>query len=63
MACENNYEVLTLVLRGNAEILHKRYTEDSRKEEIFGDVISINADDFSYQTDEVVLKRIDEFIM
>lgn len=25
MAYENNYEVLTLVLRGDVEILHKRY--------------------------------------
>lgn len=88
MASENNYEVLTLVLRGNIEILHKRYlnriynenrhpvhlsttldvfedfkgyTEYARKEEIFGDYIYISADDFSYQTDEMILKRIDEF--
>ena len=27
MAYENNYEVLTLVLRGDVEILHKRYLD------------------------------------
>lgn len=89
MADENNYEVLTLVLRGDVEILHKRYlnrihnenrhpvhlsttldifddfkgyTEYSRKEEILGKVININADSFSYQTDEKILAQIDEFM-
>lgn len=89
MASEKGYEVLTIVLRGDIEILHKRYlnriynenrhpvhlsttldifedfkgyTEYARKEEIFGNVIEISADDFSYQTDEELLKRIDEFM-
>ena len=89
IALENNYEVLTLVLRGEVEILHKRYlnrmqnenrhpvhlsttldifddfkkyAESSRAEEILGNVIYINADDFSYQTDKDILAKIDDFL-
>lgn len=89
IAYENNYEVLTLVLRGDVEMLHKRYlnriynenrhpvhlsttlevfddfkgyTEYSRKEEIIGEIININADSFSYQTDKEILASIDEFM-
>ncbi len=89
MAAERDYEVLTLVLRGDVELLHKRYvnrmqnenrhpvhlsttldvfedfknyTEYTRKEEIPGDVIEINADEFSYQTDEKLLEKIDCFM-
>lgn len=89
MADENNYEVLTLVLRGDIEILHERYLNriynenrhsvhlsttfevfddfkeyivKSRNEEILGDIIRINADDFSYQKDEKLLKKLDEFM-
>lgn len=89
MAYENNYEVLTLVLRGNVDILYDRYlnrihnenrhpvhlsttldvfddfkasTEYSRKEQIPGKTIIINADNFSYQTDEAILASIDEFM-
>lgn len=40
----------------------KGYTEWSRKEEIDGNVLYINADDFSYQTDEALLHKIDEFM-
>lgn len=88
-AAEYGYEVLTLVLRGNVEVLHKRYlhrmqsenrhpvhlsttldvfeefkayTERSRKEVIPGNVLEINADDFSYQTDEAILAKIDNFM-
>ena len=84
------YEILTIVLRGDAEILHKRYLhrmqnenrhpvhlsttmdvyenfkgylERTRKEEIPGKQIEINADDFCYQTDEKLLKKIDEFML
>ena len=83
------YEVLTLVLRGNVDILHQRYLhrmknenrhpvhlsttldvyedfkgyiEWTRKEEIVGNRIEINADDFSYQEDAVLLKKIDRFM-
>lgn len=89
MAAAQGYDVLTLVLRGDVEILHKRYlnrmhnenrhpvhlsttmdvfedfkgyTEYSRKEEVLGNVIEINADDFSYQMDEKLLAKIDEFM-
>ncbi len=89
MAFENDYEILTLVLQGDINILHKRYlnriynenrhpvhlsttldvfddfrdyTESARKEKVPGDVININADDFLYQTDEILLSRIDEFM-
>lgn len=89
IASKNGYDVLTVVLRGDVEVLHKRYlnrmynenrhpvhlsttmdvfedfkgyTEHSRKEVIPGDVIEINADDFSYQMDAELLKTIDEFM-
>lgn len=89
IASDNNYEVLVLVLRGDVNILHKRYLnriynenrhpvhlsttfdifddfkeyiEDARKEKIDGNVIHINADDFSYQSDEALLSKIDEFM-
>lgn len=89
MAKEQGYEVLTLVFRGDVDILHQRYLnrmqnenrhpvhlsttldvyeefkgylEYSRKEEIPGNRLEVNADDFSYQTDEKLLKRIDDFI-
>lgn len=89
IACEHNYEVLTLVLRGDIEVLHKRYlnrinnenrhpvhlstsldvfsdfknyTEHSRQEEIPGNKIVINANNFLYQTDTEILASIDEFM-
>ena len=40
----------------------KAYTEHSRKEEIKGNVITINADDFSYQQDKKLLGKLDEFM-
>lgn len=40
----------------------KGYTEWSRKEEIPGNAITINADDFSYQRDGALLKKIDGFM-
>ena len=81
--------MLVLVLRGDVNILHKRYLnriynenrhpvhlsttfdifddfkeyiEAARKEKIDGNVIHINADDFSYQSDEALLSKIDEFM-
>lgn len=89
IAAANNYEVLILIMRGDVNVLHKRYlnrihnenrhpvhlsttfenfddfkkyVEDARKEEVNGNVIQINADDFSYQTDERILAKIDEFM-
>lgn len=89
LAGEQGYDVLTLVLRGDVEVLHKRYlnrmnnenrhpvhlsttmdvfehfkgyTERSRAEVIPGNVIEINVDDFSYQTDAELLTKIDDFI-
>ena len=89
IATGNGYDVLTLVLRGDVESLHKRYlnrmnnenrhpvhlsttmdvfedfkryTERSRGEAVPGNVIEINADNFSYQTDTAILKEIDAFI-
>lgn len=88
LADANSYEVLTLVLRGEPEILHKRYLhrithenrhpvhlsttfdifddfkaylDRSRIEIIPGNVISVNASDFSYRQDEALLKSIDRF--
>ena len=84
-----NYGVLTLVLRGNVEILHKRYlhrihyenrhpvhlsttfdifqdfqeyTQYFRSEEIPGEIIKIDANNFSYQNDAGIFARIDKFM-
>ena len=89
MAVKNQYKVLVLELRGEPELLNKRFLnmiakenrhpvhltvkldkfEDFKRcidrakaEEICGDVLEINADDFAYQTDVAVLARIDEFM-
>lgn len=89
IAEQHDYDVCTLVLRGDVEILHKRYlhriyhenrhpvhltttldvfedfkgyAERSRKEEILGSKIVIDANDFSYQTNPVILNQIDQFI-
>lgn len=89
IAMDNNYEVLTLVLRGDVDILYNRYlnrmqnknrhpvhlsttldvyddfkacAEYIRSEKILGNTIMINVDDFSYQTDKEILKKIDEFM-
>jgi len=86
----HGYEVLTLVLRGDADILHQRYLhrmknenrhpvhlsttldvyedfkgylESTRREEVVGKRIEINADDFSYQADAELLEKIDEFML
>ena len=40
----------------------KGYTEYLRTEEILGNAMYINADDFSYQTDKEILRKIDEFM-
>ena len=89
LAQEYNYEVLTLILRGDVEILHKRYlnrmqnenrhpvhlsttldvfddfkgcTEYLRSAKILGSIVNVNADDFSYQTNQEILAKIDEFM-
>ena len=89
IAAEHHYQVLTLVLRGDTQILHKRYLnrmhnenrhavhlctefntfhgfeqyiQSLRSTSIPGAVISISANDFSYQTDEALLDKIDLFM-
>ena len=89
-ASNNNYDVLTLVLYGDVEILHKRYlnrmhnenrhpvhlsttidifedfkecTEYLRSERIPGNTLYISANDFTYQTDQEILSRIDDFMI
>ena len=89
IATAHNYEVMVLVLRGDVNILHKRYLnrihnenrhpvhlsttfdvfEDFRKyvetyrnEEITGNILEIDANDFSYQQDENLLAEIDWFM-
>lgn len=89
IATAHNYEVMVLVLRGDVNILHKRYlnrihnenrhpvhlsttfdvfedfrkyVETSRNEEITGNILEIDANDFSYQTDEKLLAEIDGFM-
>lgn len=85
----SGYEVLTLVLRGDLEVLYERYCNrmnnenrhpvhlsaplhvreefyryvlDAREEEIPGETIEIDATDFSFQTDEALLAKIDAFM-
>ena len=89
IATAYNYEVMVLVLRGDVNILHKRYlnrihnenrhpvhlsttldilesfkkyVETARNEEITGNILEIDANDFSYQQDETLLAEIDRFI-
>lgn len=89
IATANQYEVMTLALRGDVNVLHKRYlnrihnenrhpvhlsttfdifddfkqyVEKAREEEIIGNVVHINANDFSYQKDENLLSEIDKFM-
>lgn len=90
MAKEYGYEVLTVVLRGDVDILHQRYLnrmknenrhpvhlsttldvyedfkeyhERTRKEAIVGEWLEISANDFSYQKDEKLLMKIDDFVL
>lgn len=83
------YEVLTLLFRGNIEILHERYMKritdenrhpghlstclddieafteyikTARKENISGNIIEVNVDDFAYKTDEKLFEQIDNFM-
>lgn len=89
IAHKSQYDVLTLVLRGNTDVLYNRYiyrmneenrhpvhlsttldvkedfvkaAEWSRKERIIGEILTIEATDFSYQEDAEVLKQIDAFM-
>lgn len=89
IAGQNDYEVCTLVLRGEPEVLYQRYinrmkhenrhpvhlsttldvkedfmrcAEWIRNEKITGDTMEVDAADFSYQTDEKLLRQIDEFM-
>ena len=88
MAEESEYDVLTLLLYADMEIIYKRfvnrienenrhpvhicgfdgyeslkhYIQLGREQKCLGDVIKISADDFGYQNDEDILRRIDEFM-
>lgn len=89
IAEQNQYEVLTLVLRGDTDVLFRRYihrmreenrhpvhlaaaldvkeefmkvAEFIRTERIVGEVLAIDATDFSYQNDPAVLNQIDRFM-
>ncbi len=89
IAHTNGYDVLTIALFGNVEVLHARYlnrmTNENRHSvhlsttidkfddfkkcsdymksiEIPGEVIRINATDFSYQCSEETLAEIDAFM-
>ena len=89
IARDNNYQVLTISLYGNVEILHQRYLnrinnenrhpvhlsttldmfEDFKKcsdylnnVKIPGDVIRVNADEFSYQSNQELLSDLDNFM-
>lgn len=89
IAKENDYEVYTLVLRGDVDVLYQRYidrmssgnrhpvhlsttldvkddfiscAEWIKREKIIGNVMKIDATDFSYQENEDLLKQIDQFM-
>ena len=40
----------------------RQYIESARLDEIPGETIEVNADDFAYKTDEALFKKIDEFL-
>ncbi len=85
----NHYQVLSLVLKGDIDVLHKRYmyriqhenrhqvhltlplddlsqfryyVEKQRSQRILGEVIAVDANDFSYQHDEQIWKQIAAFL-
>lgn len=89
IARDNNYEVLTISLYGDVEILHKRYLNRKKNEnrhpvhlsttldvfedfkkysdyltnvKIPGEVIRVNADEFSYQNNSDLLFKLDQFM-
>jgi predicted kinase len=89
IAQNNGYNVLTIALFGDVEVLHTRYLNRMENEnrhpvhlsttidrfddfkkcsdyltsiEIPGEVIRINATDFSYQSSEEILSQIDAFM-
>lgn len=89
IAKERQYDVLTLVLRGDVDVLYERYmhrihaenrhpvhlsttldvrenfmkiAEFIRKETILGETLTVEATDFAYQSDPVILHRIDDFM-
>ncbi|MBQ9300367.1 MAG: AAA family ATPase [Clostridia bacterium] len=89
IAESHQYDVITLVLRGNADILYDRYVfrmneenrhpahlstalhikdnfkkaaESGKYETYAGHVINVEASDFSYQTDTVLLELLDRFM-
>ena len=41
----------------------KKYCDDRKKEKMIGEIIEINTDSFSYQTDEELLNKIKEFLL
>ncbi len=41
----------------------KKYCEDRKKEKMIGEIIEIDTDDFSYQSNEELLNRIKEFLL
>lgn len=88
-AGEHGYRVLTLVLYGDGEVLHRRYLRRAREENrhpvhltnplekqedflalvrwvheepVPGEKLVIDAGDFSYQSDPVLLARIDAYM-
>lgn len=61
MNCENRHPVhLTTTMDVFEDF--KGYTEWARGKQIIGDVIMINADDFSYQDDAKLLSAVDAFM-
>ena len=88
IAEENSYNVLTLVLRADMDVIYRRfvnrienenrhpvhisgfdgyetlkyYIEKGRLEHIPGETMLIDANLFSYQENDAILRRIDEFM-
>ena len=40
----------------------RQYIESARRDEVPGETVEVNADDFAYKTDEALFKKIDEFL-
>lgn len=61
IANENRHPVHVIAVLDNIDDF-AAYIEKARSEAVLGETMVINADDFSYQTDEELLKRLDGFM-
>ena len=40
----------------------RQYIESARRDEVPGETVEVNADDFAYKTDETLFRKIDDFL-